>query len=370
MSARSLRRRLTPAGGARPLVLRADPRGDVRHRPRAACHRVEPVDGNPHGAAGRERHRQAAVRAVPRSRRQGRGSVLPRGADRPDRRDVLRPAPVRPAAAADACGSRVRRNAPERPHRPALGRRRGDRHRHHARRHLRPPRPRSRAAKAHRSAATGPRHGREGAARQGRVPVHRVPRNAQPPQRGAGVDAHPDRSEGDRRRAPRAGAARHRPQRRGAGAHDRRLAGRREDRVRQAPAGDAARRFARRRPGGDRRRGAGGEGETGRDSHAPRCPVPAHPGRSAAPPADRLEPALERGEIHRTRRARRGAAWRTPGEFSVLSSTTPDTASTPSSCRSSSSGSGRATAPARGVTAAWGSGSRSSGSSSSCTAGR
>ena len=38
----------------------------------------------------------------------------------------------------------------------------------------------------------------------------------------------------------------------------------------------------------------------------------ARPGRSAAAPADRLEPALERGEVHRRRRARRGAACRAP----------------------------------------------------------
>ena len=128
----------------------------------------------------------------------------------------------------------------------------------------------------------------------------------------------------------------------------------------QAAAGDAAGRLARRGARGGRRRGAVGQGETGRDSHAPRRPVPADPGDPAAPPAGRLEPALERGEIHRTRRARRGAGDARRENLRGSSSPTRATASAPSSCRSSSSGSGKATAPAPGATAAWGSGSRSS----------
>ena len=42
---RTVRRRLTPAGCARPLVLRADPRGNIRDRPRVPRDRLEPVDG-------------------------------------------------------------------------------------------------------------------------------------------------------------------------------------------------------------------------------------------------------------------------------------------------------------------------------------
>ena len=129
----------------------------------------------------------------------------------------------------------------------------------------------------------------------------------------------------------------------------------------KAPARDAARRPA--------RRGARGVDVVAPSARAkqieirtqPRRAGPASAGRSAAPPADRLEPALERGEIHRARRARRGAGDARPGGCSASSSPTPDTASAPSFCRSSSSGSGKATAPAPGVTAAWASGSRSSG---------
>ena len=119
---------------------------------------VEPLDGSPLGAGRPEASSAGRCSScTPISCARGVDQYVSRCAGRPDQRDVHRPAPVRAAAAADTIaisGSTRCRRA------DASGRCSdgddGDRHRHDARRHLRPAGQRGRAAKADRGAADWP----------------------------------------------------------------------------------------------------------------------------------------------------------------------------------------------------------------------
>ena len=138
-----------------------------------------------------------------------------------------------------------------------------------------------------------------------------------------------------------------------------------QDPSRRAAGRSAARRAQRRRDRAARRRR---EGRPAADDR--RSPRRARSGRSRPAAAGRLEPAVERGEVHAEERPGPGApgARRTPTSRS--SSATRASASARTSCRTSSSGSGRPTRARRARPAGSASASRSSGTSSRCTAAR
>ena len=159
---------------------------------------------------------------------------------------ALPPLPAR--LAADQSRPRRRRDAAERAHRAVEPRWCGRRHDHGHRRCERSTGDRERAAQADRGAAPGPRDRGAGTARQGRIPLHAVARDADPAQRGARLGAHPARSADDRSCARAARPAGHRAQCDGAGQDDRRHARHGAHRQRQAAAGDEDGRFRQHRP--------------------------------------------------------------------------------------------------------------------------
>ncbi len=93
-------------------------------------------------------------------------------------------------------------------------------------------------------------------------------------------------------------------------------------------------------------------------------------GRRRPPAAGDLEPAVQRRPLHAGGRIASTSRCRAPAPASRSSCATPDPASTPRFCRTPSSASARAPPARRARTAASGSGWRSSGTSSSCTAAR
>ena len=142
------------------------------------------------------------------------------------------------------------------------------------------------------------------AAFEGRVPVHAVPRAPSAAQCRARLDAHSHGAAGRRSGRDCQGPASHRPQCDGPGGDDRRHPRCGAGRRRQAAAGSPADRPA---AGGSRRRRrdhAVGHGQAHRHHDDARRRHTARAGRCRPPSADRLESALERGQVHRSGRQR------------------------------------------------------------------
>ena len=170
-------------------------------------------------------------------------------------------------------------------------------------------------------------------------------------------DGHAGACAGERRtQRPRAGAS-HRGPARGL-----------PHRHRQAAAARRGRRPRRDHHGGRRSRAAGGGGQADPAGDPPRRTAGDDRRRPGSPAADRLEPPLERGQVHATGRCGIDPP-RTPRRVSRSPCATRATASTPSSCPTSSSRSVRRMEARAGSRAASGWASRSpNGSSSSMAA--